>query len=693
MKKLTLLLFLFCSTMAIAQTWDGGGDGTSWDDAMNWDNDLVPEAGDIVTIGMDVTINGTAPNNPSRVVITSNRTVTFALNLNIGDGTIAQHALKVQGNATLNLGSGAGETFTINTATNRDAVQQNATGSPANVFVAASSTLNITQARDGISFTGTGINVFTNNGEVNISGVVEDGILLSSGQFINNGTLDIEGANQDAIDNEANFTNTGTVTINDANSIGINNRSTGTLDNSGTITITNTGATTTDGINSEGTINNTTNGTITCTKMDDDGVELTGGMFTNDGTLNVTVEDAGGTNNNGLAVGTSSAAATFINTSNNSVNADGGIGGDGRAIFIFEMGTLTNTGTMTLTGGNTNARMYSRGITTNDNGGTIDMTDGRINVNQGTFTNDGLIVSTRTSPSVFNTATAINNGFYKYDASVNSFASGSGTNTDNGINLNDATETTIEAMGLCTVDIAETEYTYYNDGNVVGSTDATGSLTIPMDGVISDPAILTLNEYPNIIVLTITDICAESILPIELANFDIKKERGKVIAKWETLSEINSDYIALERSNNGDKWNPVNRVKAQGNSSSIVEYQIIDENPNSGSNYYRLKLVDLDGYTEYSDIRTIQIGKDRVNELNVFPSNLSIGQNLSIDLSGFTDESLVITAQNLSGQTFNFGAFLGGHVISIDTQNLTSGMYVIIVQNNDQILTQKIIIN
>jgi hypothetical protein len=55
MKKITTLLsfiFLLVSFSLTAQTlvWDGGGDGSTWSDANNWNPDQAPGADDYVEI-------------------------------------------------------------------------------------------------------------------------------------------------------------------------------------------------------------------------------------------------------------------------------------------------------------------------------------------------------------------------------------------------------------------------------------------------------------------------------------------------------------------------------------------------------------------------------------------------------------------------------------------------------------------
>lgn len=106
MKHFTLLLScLFLSfTLSAQYTWDGGGDGTSWNDAMNWDRDEVPALDSMVIFTTDVTVTGTAPNNPISVRINSQADVVLDLDLTVGNGITDQHAITFGDTCSLKIG-------------------------------------------------------------------------------------------------------------------------------------------------------------------------------------------------------------------------------------------------------------------------------------------------------------------------------------------------------------------------------------------------------------------------------------------------------------------------------------------------------------------------------------------------------------------------------------------------------------
>ncbi len=59
LRSLSLLVAFFCgaSPLFAQVTWDGGGDGTSWSDPLNWSTDAVPTGSDDVALTTAVTIN------------------------------------------------------------------------------------------------------------------------------------------------------------------------------------------------------------------------------------------------------------------------------------------------------------------------------------------------------------------------------------------------------------------------------------------------------------------------------------------------------------------------------------------------------------------------------------------------------------------------------------------------------------
>ncbi len=91
-------------------------------------------------------------------------------------------------------------------------------------------------------------------------------------------------------------------------------------------------------------------------------------------------------------------------------------------------------------------------------------------------------------------------------------------------------------------------------------------------------------------------------LPLNLLSFEITKAiENRVELQWKTSAEINTSHFEIERSTDGIDFRPIGSVEAK-NSPGLHGYQFTDINRPSEKVYYRLKMVDLDGSYEYSEI-------------------------------------------------------------------------------------------
>lgn len=90
-------------------------------------------------------------------------------------------------------------------------------------------------------------------------------------------------------------------------------------------------------------------------------------------------------------------------------------------------------------------------------------------------------------------------------------------------------------------------------------------------------------------------------LPVELIAFDATKESNYVQLDWVTASELNNDYFEILKSDNGVHFESIGRVAGVGTSQQSNRYSFTDFDTKS-SNYYKLKQVDYDGISTYSEV-------------------------------------------------------------------------------------------
>ena len=166
-------------------------------------------------------------------------------------------------------------------------------------------------------------------------------------------------------------------------------------------------------------------------------------------------------------------------------------------------------------------------------------------------------------------------------------------------------------------------------------------------------------------------------LPIELLNFNVAPiNKTSIKINWQTASEINNDFFTVERSTNGIEWAEIFRISGVGNSSDLLNYSVIDEDPYWGVSYYRLKQTDFDGKFEYSQIRSINFEKLKNTSIELFPNPV----NHQLTIVGNETELKNITIYNTIGQdvTKLTKQIIGDESkIVVDLSNLNTGSYII----------------
>jgi hypothetical protein len=188
-------------------------------------------------------------------------------------------------------------------------------------------------------------------------------------------------------------------------------------------------------------------------------------------------------------------------------------------------------------------------------------------------------------------------------------------------------------------------------------------------------------------------------LPIELVSFNAIPEGDEVKINWATANEINNDYFTIERSEDGDNFLPLKKIKGAGNSTAMLHYVSADDNPKKGLNYYRLKQTDYDGNYSYSKIKTVRfdssIPEKAISIESVAPNPFM--DDFTLNYSANADGNATVSIMNASGNIVakeTIQAVKGANAYHFtQTANLSKGIYYVRLVMNDEIVTNKIIKN
>jgi hypothetical protein len=179
-------------------------------------------------------------------------------------------------------------------------------------------------------------------------------------------------------------------------------------------------------------------------------------------------------------------------------------------------------------------------------------------------------------------------------------------------------------------------------------------------------------------------------LPIELLSFTAEDKDSYVQIHWVTTSEINNNYFNVERSSGGIKFTSTNKVNGAGNSTSVLSYSAVDNNPLEGWSYYRLKQTDYDGEISYSKIVAVEYNPIKDFKLEVYPNPFS---QKTVFYSNEKLKNSKLIVYNSHGKIVKQLKNISGHTFTLYRNNLLSGLYFInLIQDGNIISTDKLVV-
>ncbi len=185
------------------------------------------------------------------------------------------------------------------------------------------------------------------------------------------------------------------------------------------------------------------------------------------------------------------------------------------------------------------------------------------------------------------------------------------------------------------------------------------------------------------------------VLPVELGSFSGYKKGREIQLDWMTYSEEAFSHFEIEKMSEYDRtFVQIGKIEGLGESASELFYSFIDREP-SLENYYRLKMVDLDGSFEYS--KTINIKYETGNELssvNVFP-NPSQKENIWVNFEMGNEGQATFIIFDVTGKkvlSFKRNLQPGVQNIPLDISNLKSGNYTLFTQTEHLFHSEKLMV-
>jgi hypothetical protein len=191
-----------------------------------------------------------------------------------------------------------------------------------------------------------------------------------------------------------------------------------------------------------------------------------------------------------------------------------------------------------------------------------------------------------------------------------------------------------------------------------------------------------------------------TIIPVALNNFTADVNQDKVTLSWETSSELNNLGFFIERRNISSEeseaeWVEIGFKEGRGNSTERNLYRFEDYPFYDGTYHYRLKQVDYDGTSEYSNVVEVNLFTVKTFELSQnYPNPFNPTTTIGFHLPEASFISLkVFDALGAEIETIAEGKYPAGvHEVIFDAENISSGLYMYRIISGTKELTRKMMV-
>ena len=180
-----------------------------------------------------------------------------------------------------------------------------------------------------------------------------------------------------------------------------------------------------------------------------------------------------------------------------------------------------------------------------------------------------------------------------------------------------------------------------------------------------------------------------AVLPLQWGTFTGALESNSVGLKWTTYNEINNKEFDVQRSANASEFISIGTVKALNKSEN--NYLFNDSKIFVGNRYsYRLKQIDLDGKSSYSNIVIINyFNKDR--NVILYPNPLE--SKLNIQINNSNNSKYEIEIADVLGKVVYQNLNVQSNNVEVNSVNWSKGVYFVQLKSNNGVEIFKVVKN
>ncbi len=189
--------------------------------------------------------------------------------------------------------------------------------------------------------------------------------------------------------------------------------------------------------------------------------------------------------------------------------------------------------------------------------------------------------------------------------------------------------------------------------------DPSGSTAIGFE-VNDEPGSYSMNRFRIVFMNT------KGPLPVAITHFIAEVKNNDVLIKWLSENEWDIEKYIVEKSSNGIQFNFLSEIYAKNRSAN--NYQMPDQSPILGNNFYRLKIISKNGEVQYSEIIKV--------EMHSVSSSFSLEPNpvkngiMNLHFTNQVKGIYYLRLLNLTGQTISSKTIFYNSQIHLEIFNI-----------------------
>jgi len=197
-------------------------------------------------------------------------------------------------------------------------------------------------------------------------------------------------------------------------------------------------------------------------------------------------------------------------------------------------------------------------------------------------------------------------------------------------------------------------------------------------------------NFPVITNTATTILRSLPIIPVRLEYFSGSKQRSKNLLTWKASATNGFTNFSIERSNDGIHFISIGNITASADRCQSP-FDLADNNPLAGKNFYRLKITDIDRVVFYSKIVLLENNNRYLEILSITGNNSSN----AVYLNSAKQQSVQLKVVATDGRTI----YLNNKIISADNSKIelplnkiAKGIYTLIIYTSEgEMITKRFV--